>query len=564
MLIQAIYGGFVSQMKGFYMAYKLAYHRGDELVLDVSSFYEGYKYPFFLDCFDIPVCTKIAFRGKEHARIENMSKYYKQEICIIKNGDELEAIYKNYNCQNIYYIIYDSAYDDFLYRHQEYSFLYVGNDELTNKIMEMLELPPIEHRLLTDFGEQGIENVGVHIRLTDFVEIGWTVHEDLDFFPAAIQWMREHLNNARFYVFSDDICQAKNLLGYAEDVIYVESDRKKEHGTDLEEFLLLSRCKHKILTKKSTYSWFSAVVGCNKWKADGYTLMIEHLHVNLSQENQIQVENVFNGFKGIFQKKDLPNCILLSDEEIHHWSARYISEKCGEKNSADKLEDIAIIHIPDKTFLFLTYQSYSQWVICGMQHMAKIVAAAGNKVYFVGTGIKYTDQGDDNIDWTIQHKEEAFDDLNCSLGYEIFPYAQLNARNSYKQFVEYISSKDNNTLYVIARKPCVFRSCEKMKNIKLIFIDFSDVYEAEKSKVPEAEEVGYMYKTADLVVTYDYETYMNYETELKGKIIFVDISKLYPAQISFSHKLNNFREVQNVEQRLYEKVYNKIIEFFAK
>lgn len=134
-----------------------------------------------MDCFNVPICDKIAFRGDEAARIESMAQYYGQEICVIRNSSELEEICKQYDKGKIYYIIYDSEYDDFLYKYPEYSFLYVSNDMLTNKIMKMLELAPTHFSLLPDGEDLGRECVGVHIRLTDFVEIGWTVQEDLLF-----------------------------------------------------------------------------------------------------------------------------------------------------------------------------------------------------------------------------------------------------------------------------------------------------------------------------------------------------------------------------------------------
>lgn len=81
--------------------------------------------------------------------------------------------------------------------------------------------------------------------------------------------MKEHVPNAKFYVFSDDKDFAKE---YAKENAF-EAINLNNTLSDLEELFLMSACKHQIIAN-SSFSWWASwlnknedkiIVAPNKW-----------------------------------------------------------------------------------------------------------------------------------------------------------------------------------------------------------------------------------------------------------------------------------------------------------
>ncbi|SFG94456.1 alpha-1,2-fucosyltransferase [Sporolactobacillus nakayamae] len=122
-------------------------------------------------------------------------------------------------------------------------------------------------------------SVAIHVRRGDYVRIGCTL--DMDYYDNAINMINSISNNVHFFIFSDDINFVKkyfskfNLL----KISFVEID-KSEGNKDLNEFYLMSCCRHQIIAN-STFSWWAAWLNenCGKiviaprvgiWKGDYY------------------------------------------------------------------------------------------------------------------------------------------------------------------------------------------------------------------------------------------------------------------------------------------------------
>lgn len=120
------------------------------------------------------------------------------------------------------------------------------------------------------------QSVSLHIRRGDYKNLSiQKVHGllPLDYYNAAIQRMEKEVPNLRIYLFSDDPQIALKESG-ATDVTVVSGEITKN---SLEDFWLMSQCRHNIIAN-SSFSWWAAwlndnadkvVIGPKKWFANG-------------------------------------------------------------------------------------------------------------------------------------------------------------------------------------------------------------------------------------------------------------------------------------------------------
>lgn len=119
-------------------------------------------------------------------------------------------------------------------------------------------------------------SVAIHIRLGDYKKIGNCL--DLSYYKRAIETIQANNPNLIFFVFSDDIPEAKkifqNMNGEFEFVSYASEN------LTLDDFFIMKSCKHQIIAN-SSYSWWAAwlnentdkIVICpekGEWKGDFY------------------------------------------------------------------------------------------------------------------------------------------------------------------------------------------------------------------------------------------------------------------------------------------------------
>lgn len=106
--------------------------------------------------------------------------------------------------------------------------------------------------------------IAVHIRRGDYNNSeALDMHGMLDqsYYKPAIQLIQDKYPDAIFYFFSDDINWAKQNLP-VENAIYVSGNLSKTH---LEDFYLMSQCKHNIIAN-SSFSWWAAWLNNNPGK----------------------------------------------------------------------------------------------------------------------------------------------------------------------------------------------------------------------------------------------------------------------------------------------------------
>lgn len=105
-----------------------------------------------------------------------------------------------------------------------------------------------------------VQSVGVHVRRGDFVKLNKALPKE--YYMNAAGRIADDVDNPNYYVFSND-------PGWVEDNLKLGSNQtvvKHNDGTtDYEDFRLLRRCKHQIISN-SSFSWWAAWLNENENK----------------------------------------------------------------------------------------------------------------------------------------------------------------------------------------------------------------------------------------------------------------------------------------------------------
>jgi hypothetical protein len=138
---------------------------------------------------------------------------------------------------------------------------------------------PIRETLLADFSlkngfspeGQKIKNdieltkeaVALHIRRGDYATSQKGYHGlcNLKYYEKALGEINKKNENAKLFIFSDDIAWAKNNLTFNQTTVFVS----RPNLNDAEELILMSLCQHQIIAN-STFSWWAAWLNKNPEK----------------------------------------------------------------------------------------------------------------------------------------------------------------------------------------------------------------------------------------------------------------------------------------------------------
>ncbi len=102
-------------------------------------------------------------------------------------------------------------------------------------------------------------SISIHVRRGDYV--GHELYDNicnLDYYKKAIQYIQTNVDNAKFFVFSNDIEWCKANIGI-NDAIYVTGNTGCDSYRDMQ---LTSLCKHNIIAN-SSFSWWGAWLNNN-------------------------------------------------------------------------------------------------------------------------------------------------------------------------------------------------------------------------------------------------------------------------------------------------------------
>lgn len=107
-------------------------------------------------------------------------------------------------------------------------------------------------------------SVAMHVRRGDFVDLHFDAPAEN--YRVAANFMREHLEDVHFFVFSDDMdwCKAnREKMGLqADEVTFVEGNDKD--GKNYIDMQLMTYCKNMILATTSSFSYLAALLNKNE------------------------------------------------------------------------------------------------------------------------------------------------------------------------------------------------------------------------------------------------------------------------------------------------------------
>lgn len=112
---------------------------------------------------------------------------------------------------------------------------------------------------MTQIIENEINSVSIHVRRGDYYSNpqALAVHGnicDIAYYERAIKAMQQRVENARFYVFSDDPQWVKAHFGSLENATYIDWNNSIDSWQDM---ALMSFCAHHIIAN-SSFSWWGA------------------------------------------------------------------------------------------------------------------------------------------------------------------------------------------------------------------------------------------------------------------------------------------------------------------
>lgn len=131
-------------------------------------------------------------------------------------------------------------------------------------IKKEIRFPEWESKDFNDIKDKIISDdnsVSIHMRMDNHVkepECYDIICSDA-YFKKSIETIREYLPDAFFYVFSNDIDNARRRLADVDNTYFVEL---KEPHYGIEDMELMSLCRHNIISN-STFSWWAAVLNSN-------------------------------------------------------------------------------------------------------------------------------------------------------------------------------------------------------------------------------------------------------------------------------------------------------------
>ena len=161
------------------------------------------------------------------------------------------------------------------------------NEEI-KKMFTFKDLSFIENKdILADI--KNSNSICVHARFGDYVGTKTFDVCKKQYFEDSIEYIKQKVENPKFFIFSDDTKKAKEILGHV-DATFVST------SSLLEDFYLMQNCKHSIIPN-SSFSWWASYLNTNPnkviiapktWFGDR-----EHDFEDVVPDNWIKIDNKF-------------------------------------------------------------------------------------------------------------------------------------------------------------------------------------------------------------------------------------------------------------------------------
>jgi hypothetical protein len=261
MVIVKLISGLGNQLFQYVLGRQLAIANNVPLKLD-TSFYETQSLrDYKLGCYNIAaqIASKADIENilKKHHPIAKIQRYF------------LGYNKYHYQQKNPWYYdprladkIKNGIYlDGYWQSHRYYTNI---NDNLLYEVT-LAEAEASEYNLYSII-RQDEQSVSIHIRRGDYMTDSEANKMmgvlPLAYYHQAVAYIRKHVSNPRFYIFSDDLNWAADNLKPEGPVILMDIANGKKDYIELD---MMSKCRHNIIAN-STFSWWAAFTNRNPGK----------------------------------------------------------------------------------------------------------------------------------------------------------------------------------------------------------------------------------------------------------------------------------------------------------
>lgn len=257
MIAIELIGGLGNQMFQYAAAKALALHHNEDILIDKRLFASYELHNYSLNHFNIKALfleEKIVFNPSFSDRVKAVISGKK----IFKKYQEDDLSYDESFFKTPHRNIYLKGY----FQSEKYFIRY--EDQIRKEFEITAPLKQQTFDMLNVIGS--VNSVSLHIRRGDYVTNSEAnaVHGtcDLNYYHRAIDSINKKIENAVFFIFSDDIDWAKQNLKTINKTYFVDFN---DASTNYEDIKLMSNCKHNIIAN-SSFSWWGAWLNLNKGK----------------------------------------------------------------------------------------------------------------------------------------------------------------------------------------------------------------------------------------------------------------------------------------------------------
>ena len=288
-------GGFANQLFRFACGYQISKKFNQEMILHIYD-KRSYVDAFLLDELCIPDCKKVYMRVGNDSEKAAEALGFREEMVI----DETNFENLGEDCFSKNILVYvDAPFQKTIYF-----------DSCLNEIRDMFQLKNLSDEM--SLFKQKLQNqnsVAIHVRRRDFVDMRNANGEQSadDFYKAAIAYFRKNVEQPVFYVFSDDISYCIDFFGNKDDIYFVKIPGGKD--ADMEEFFCISWCRHRILTRGSSFGRMADVLNGDSRKMTVYQGNDEnkgHI-IYLNEESIKNLCETYNDSQVIEREKEIAN-----------------------------------------------------------------------------------------------------------------------------------------------------------------------------------------------------------------------------------------------------------------
>lgn len=257
MIAVELLGGLGNQMFQYATAKALSLDRNDKLILDKNLFISYLRHNYSLSHFNIDapfleeeIVLDPTLPEKIKALISGKKTFAKYQETELPFDPELF----NKTDKNIYLKGY--------FQTEKY---FIQHAEQIRKDFEITSpLKILTQNMLRTIAAEN--SVSLHIRRGDYVSNpeANAFHGtcDLNYYHRAVSILNETIENAVFFIFSDDIAWAKENLKIDNRTYYIDFN---DAASNFEDIKLMSACQHNIIAN-SSFSWWGAWLNDNNTK----------------------------------------------------------------------------------------------------------------------------------------------------------------------------------------------------------------------------------------------------------------------------------------------------------